>query len=147
MGFNLGQLPSSPDPQVVLSGLHEIRDIAAISTESSNQWRFLRIAIPHLYIVWWCSMAIDIHGDEGYVDKCSIRLWDEKNTVLHSLILIWVWRGGQNSSGVWEASTTFSEYIQGIVFNLKSSSSNTIIRDESEMIYFNDELNFCVAVS
>ena len=28
----------SPDPQVVLSGLHEIRHIAAISTEHSHQW-------------------------------------------------------------------------------------------------------------
>ena len=145
--FNCSSGPPSPYSQMVLCGLYYSWDIGSVSTENSHQWRVLRITIPHLNIVWWCSLAIDIHGDEGHVDKCSIRLWDEKNTVLHSLILIWVWRGGQNSSGVWEASTTISEYIHGIVFNLKSSSSNTIIRDESEMIYFNDELNFCVAVT
>ena len=127
-------LPKSPDSQVVLSGLHGRRNFASVSTESSHQWRVLRITIPHLNIVWWCSIAIDIHGDEGYVDKRSIRLWDEKDTVFHSLISIWVWWGSQNATWIWEASPTFSKHLHGIVLNLKSSSSNTIIRVESEMM-------------
>ena len=40
-----------PNPQVVLCGLHEIRDIATISAVSSHDRRHLRIAIPQLYIV------------------------------------------------------------------------------------------------
>ena len=131
---NTLMLPLSPDSQVVLSGLHERRNFASVSTEFSHQWRVLRITIPHLNIVWWCSIAIDIHCDEGYVDKCSIGLWDEKDTVFHSLILIRVWWGSQNATWIWEASSTFSKYVKDIILNLKSLSSNIIIRDESEMI-------------
>ena len=82
--------PLSPDPQVVLHGLHESRDIAAISTDSSHQWRILRIAIPHLNVIRWCSLAIYIQGEEGDVDICSIGLRDEIDTVYQFWVLIWV---------------------------------------------------------
>ena len=81
-------LPLSPDSQVVLRSLHEIRDIATISTESSHQWRVLRIAIPHLNVIRWCSLAIYIQGEEGDVDICSIGLGDEVNTVYQFWVLI-----------------------------------------------------------
>ena len=44
-------LPASPDSQVVLCGLDEMRYIAAISTESCHNRRILRIPIPHLNVI------------------------------------------------------------------------------------------------
>ena len=84
----------SPDSQVVLSCVREGRDIAAISTESSHQWGFLRIAIPHLNVVWWCTIAIYIQWDNGDVDICSVGLRDEVYTVCQFWVLIWEWRRG-----------------------------------------------------
>ena len=83
-------LPLPPDSQAVLCGLHDIRDIAALSTESPHQWRVLRIAIPHLNVIRWCSLAIYIQGEEGDVDICSIGLSDEVDTVCKFWVLIWV---------------------------------------------------------
>ena len=126
-------VPLSPDSQVVLSGLHEIRDIAAISTESSHQSRVLRIAIQHLNVIWWCSLAIYIHIDEQDVDIGSIGLRYEVDTVCQFWVGIWVWRRGQSTTEIWEASSTCSEHLQGIVLNLKSFFICPVIRVESEM--------------
>ena len=41
----------SPNSHVVLSGLHEMWDIGAISTEGSHEWRILRNAIPELDVI------------------------------------------------------------------------------------------------
>ena len=70
-----------PDPQVLLSCHHEIGDSADISTESSHQWRFLRIAISQFNEIRFYSLAVYIHREEGDVDKGSIGLGDQVNTV------------------------------------------------------------------
>ena len=80
----------SPNSQVVLRGLDEIRYIAAISTEFSHQRRLLRITISHLYVIRWCSLTIYIHGDEGDVDICSVGLRNEVYTACQFWIGIWV---------------------------------------------------------
>ena len=49
-----------PDCHVTLGSCHKWRDIAVISTEFSHQWRVLRITIPYLNRVWWCSLAVDV---------------------------------------------------------------------------------------
>ena len=95
-----------PNSQVVLSCLHGIRDIAAISTVSSNQWRFFRISIPHLNEIWWCCLTIYIHGDKGDVDICSVGLRDKVDTACQFWVGIWVWGWGQDSTFIWIVSST-----------------------------------------
>ena len=62
---------------MVLSGLYERRNIAAISAEPSHYWGILKITIPHLYVIW----AIYIHDDERDINICSIGLRNEVDTV------------------------------------------------------------------
>ena len=85
-------LQASPDSQVVLSGLHEIRDIAAISTEPCHKWRIIRISIPNLNKI--CLgvyfLAIYIHHEEGDVDICPNGLRDEVDTVCQIRVRVWV---------------------------------------------------------
>ena len=50
--ISIKMLLLSPDSQVILRGLHEIRDSSAIFTESSHKRRFLRIAISQLNVIW-----------------------------------------------------------------------------------------------
>ena len=122
----------SPYPQVIFSGLHESRDIASISTESSHQWRVLWTAIPHFNVIWWCSLAIYIHGEEGDVDIGSIGLRDEVDTVCRVWVGIWVWGWGEDSTCIWVVSTTCCEVLKGIVLNMKSSCIVCTARVESE---------------
>ena len=80
----------SPNPQVILSCLHECRDVAAISTEFPHQWRFLSLAISQLNIIWWGSLAIYIHGHEGDVDICSIGLRYDVDTSRKIWVGVWI---------------------------------------------------------
>ena len=107
-------LPLSPDPQVVLWGLHEIRDIAAISTEFCHEWRVLGISIPHLNKIW-CETsftAIYVKGEEGEVDICTIRLSDEVDTVGQFGVVVGVWGWGQDSTRAWVGATTIIEQFR-----------------------------------
>ena len=128
-------LTTSPDSQMVLSCLHEIRDIAAIPTESCHSWRILRIAIPHLNEVWWCSLAIYIHWGEVYVDIGPIGLRDEVNTACQIWVRIWVWWGGEDSTCIWIVSSTFCGKLESFVLYVKSCSIVPYIRVETEIIF------------
>ena len=123
----------APDPQVVLSGLHESRDIALISTESSHQKWVMWFAISNLNVIRWCPLAIYIHGEEGDVDIASIGLRDEVDTASQFWIGIWVWGRGQNPTGIWVGSSTCCEQLQGTVLNLKSWSISIRVWVESEI--------------
>ena len=122
-----------PNSQVVLCGLDETWNIAAISTVSSNQWRFFRISIPHLNEIWWCCLAIDVHGVEGDVHICSVGLRDKVDTACQFWVGIWVWGWGQDSTFIWIVSSTCCEQLQGIVLNLESLCIFPTVRVESEM--------------
>ena len=130
--------PTSPDSQVVLCCLYEIRDIAAISTEPCHKWRILRIPIPQLNVVrcqWCSSLAVYIHWEEGYVEIGSIGLRYEVDTVCQICVQIWVRRWGEDSTFIWIVSPTICELLEGFVHNVKSCSIVPWIRVETEIIF------------
>ena len=134
--------PTSPDSQVVLGGLDEIRDIAAISTEPCHKWWILWTSIPHFNVVRWCSLAINIHWEEGYFDIGPNGLRYEVDTVYQIWVVIWVQRWGEDSTCIWIVSPTFFEKLQGLVLYLKSISisSQTWVKSEIESINGNVHL-------
>ena len=80
----------SLDPQIVMGCCNRIWNIVDISTEFSNQWGLIIVAIPHFNEIRSIFLAIYIQGEEGYIDIGPIGLGDEVDAVCQHWVFIWV---------------------------------------------------------